>query len=259
MAKKDRKIIVAGEEDVARYAPDPQDSAAQQNPVAPSGRDQEVTEAGPETYPAARQPGDGATAQPADQVAAADGGQTTESLRAQLDEYKDKLLRAQAECANVSKRLRQHHQESLKLAAMDLARNLLPVVDNFERTLSNLGDTAADDPLVQGVKLIAEQFTRVLKDHGIEPIEAVGLAFDPTLHEAMMQDRDSDQPAGTVTQEMQRGYKMNDRVLRPARVAVAAGPEEAEEASPSGDQSPKEQEPSSHGGQQRQETNRADV
>ncbi|MEE8385386.1 MAG: nucleotide exchange factor GrpE, partial [Dehalococcoidia bacterium] len=136
---------------------------------------------------------------------------------------------------------------------------LLPVVDNFERTLSSLAESAAADPVVQGVKLMSEQYTRVLKDHGIEPIEAVGQPFDPTLHEAMMQDRDSDQPAGTVTEKMQRGYQMNDRVLRPARVAVAAGPEEEEGASSSGDQSPKEQEPPSQGGQQRQEPNRADV
>ena len=145
-------------------------------------------------------------------------------LQRERDEYKDKMLRAQAECANISKRLNQQHAESLKLAGMGLARDLLPIVDNFERTLASLQDAHADDPVIAGVKLIADQLTKVLKDHGVEPIECVGKPFDPNLHEALMHDRQSNQPQGTVTQEFERGYRMRDRVLRHSKVAVAAEP-----------------------------------
>jgi molecular chaperone GrpE len=155
--------------------------------------------------------------------------ESVESLRTELALCKDKLLRAQAECANIAKRLNHQHAESLKLAGMDLARALLPVLDNMQRTLENLRGSQIDDPVIQGVKLIAEQMGKVLQDHGVEAIQSVGQPFDPSCHEALMEDRNSDLPAGTVTMEMQRGYKIRDRVLRPARVAVAAAKDEQKE------------------------------
>ncbi len=151
---------------------------------------------------------------------------TVETLRREVEEYKDKVLRAQAECANISKRLQQQHAESLKYAGMDLARSLLPVVDSFQRTMQSLDESSDADPIVQGVRLIAEQLDKVLREHGVEVIAAVGEPFDPMFHEALMQDRQSDMPPGTVTMEMERGYKKHDRVLRPAKVAVAASSEE---------------------------------
>jgi molecular chaperone GrpE len=146
-----------------------------------------------------------------------------EQLRRERDEYKDKFLRAQAETINTSRRLQQQHSTSLKLAAMELARELLPVVDNLERTIKSLDHLPADDPVTVGVRLIAEELSRVLKNHGIVPIEAIGKPFDPALHEALMQDQNSTASPGTVTSELERGYKMHDRVLRPARVAIAPG------------------------------------
>jgi len=144
-----------------------------------------------------------------------------EQLRKERDDYKDKYLRAQAETINTSRRLQQQHATSLKLAGMDLARELLPVVDNLDRTLKSLDHLPPDDPTTVGVRLIAEEFGRVLKSHGIVPIEAVGQPFDPSKHEALMHDRERDFPPNTVTRELERGYVMHDRVLRPARVAVA--------------------------------------
>lgn len=144
------------------------------------------------------------------------------TLRRERDEYKDKYLRAQAECANTSRRLNQQHAKSLKLAGMGLARALLPLADNFHRTLDNLSARESDDPILAGVRLIAEELDKTLRDHGVVPIEAAGQPFDPFLHEAMMQDFDTEAPAGTVTQELVRGYMMNEHVLRPAKVAVAA-------------------------------------
>ena len=153
------------------------------------------------------------------------------------DEFKDKYLRAQAECANTSRRLHQQHAKSLKLAGMGLARALLPVVDNFHRTLDSLGASESDDPILEGVRLIAEEFDKTLRDHGVVPIEATGHVFDPVLHEALMQDFETDAPAGTVSQELERGYKMNDHVLRPAKVAVAARKPEADSDSESDSES----------------------
>lgn len=176
--------------------------------AAPS--DEEVVQYGPVPAPNEVVESSAATADP------------MAELRRERDEYKDKMLRAQAECANISKRLNQQHAESLRLAGMGLARDLLPSLDNFERTLASLQDAYAEDPVIAGIKLIADQLTKVLKDHGVEPIEAIGRPFDPNLHEALMHDRQSSQPPGTVTQEFERGYRMRDRVLRHSKVAVAA-------------------------------------
>ena len=201
MKKKD-KIAIATEDEVAQFAP-----AADGQPSADGAAQDDQARSG---EPASK------TQEP----------ETIESLRRQIEEYKDKVLRAQAECANISKRLQQQHAESLKYAGMDLARALLPVVDSFQRTMQSLDAEASEnDAVAQGVRLIAEQLDKVLREHGVEPIAAVGEPFDPKFHEAMMQDRQSDMPPGTVTMEMERGYKKHDRVLRPAKVAVAAASE----------------------------------
>lgn len=151
------------------------------------------------------------------------------ALERERDALKDRFLRAQAECVNVSKRLRRQHSEAMKLAGMDLARGLLPVFDSLERTLLSLDDSVKDDPVRQGVELIRTEFLKVFREHGIVPIEAEGKPFEPSMHEALMQDRETDLPAGTVTRELQRGYKIHDRVLRPAKVAVAARAESEDE------------------------------
>jgi len=148
-----------------------------------------------------------------------------DALRREVEEYKDKYLRAQAETVNVSRRLQQQHAQALKHAATDLARELLPVVDSLDRTLEHVNKLPPDDSVGAGVKLLADEFAKVLKTHGIEPIEAVGKPFDPEIHEALMRDASSSLPAGTVCAELQRGYRLHDRVLRPARVAISAGGE----------------------------------
>ena len=149
------------------------------------------------------------------------------ALEKERDELKDKLLRAQAECANIAKRLHQQHADSLKLAGVDLVRTILPVVDSLNRTLETLAQHQAEPAVIDGVRLIADDLNKALREHGVQPIEALGRSFDPSMHEALMQDKDTDQPAGTVTNELQRGYQMHGRVVRPARVAVAAAAEDA--------------------------------
>lgn len=152
---------------------------------------------------------------------------TLESLRAERDEFRDKFLRAQAECANISKRLHQQHAAASRLAGMDLARSLLPVLDSLELTLASFNELDKEDPLHQGVQLMIDEFLKALAAHGIVPIQSVGCPFDPSLHEAMMQDYETDSAPGTVSRELQRGYKMHERVLRPSKVMVSAERKEA--------------------------------
>jgi molecular chaperone GrpE len=197
MTDKDHTIEIASEDDVRKYA----DRTAEEGGQSPSH-----AAPAPET-------GEPASKDPVD------------VLRRERDELKDKLLRAQAECANVSKRLTQQHGESLKIAGMALARSILAVVDSFERSIDGLEKSGTDKSVLEGVKLMDAQLLKALAEHGVTPIKAVGAAFDPSCHEALMTDRDTDAAPGTVTQEFQRGYTMHGRVVRPARVAVAGAEE----------------------------------
>ena len=203
MRPKKDNVSVATPEEVAQYAPDADAADPQQ-----ASRGESAAESGA--------------------ASTAVGAESPDSLRAERDQLKDKLLRAQAECANIPKRLHQQHAEALRLAGMGLVRDLLPIADNFERSIASMTAEHEKDTVIAGIKLIADQLNKVLRDHGVEPIDAVGKPFDPMYHEAMLSDTTTDQPPGTVTSELQRGYTMQGRVLRPARVTVAA--ERAERA-----------------------------
>lgn len=159
---------------------------------------------------------------PAAAVEGASAQERIAELERERDELKDRLLRAQAECANISKRLHQQHEQSLKHASMGLARSCLTVLDSLERTLDAAPPESAGDPLVRGVAMIRDEFVKLLGQHGVEPLESVGQPFDPTRHEAMLRDPSSNLPPNTVAAEFQRGYQMHGRVLRPAKVVVSA-------------------------------------
>lgn len=137
----------------------------------------------------------------------------------------DRWLRSQAELDNVRKRTARELAEGLKYANERLVKELLPVLDNLERALvavdaaAERGESAA--ALRDGVSLTHAQLLGALKKFGVEPVEALGRPFDPTVHEAIQQV-ESDQPAGTVVAEHQRGYLLNGRLVRPALVGVAA-------------------------------------
>lgn len=149
---------------------------------------------------------------------------------AERDAAQERLVRAQAEFENLRKRMQREADESRKYFASALVRDLLSPLDNLHRAMAAaetaMKDAKADPSkaiadLVQGVRMVAKQFDDALARHHAVPIEAVGQPFDPNLHEALTQVP-SDQPAGTVVQEAERGYKMHDRVIRPSRVIVAA-------------------------------------
>jgi molecular chaperone GrpE len=142
----------------------------------------------------------------------------TEKLKIERDALLDRLARLQAEFDNARKRAAREQQDFREFAAADVIRNFLPMLDSFERALKAGGD-AGD--FRSGVELIYRQFQDALQKAGVQPIVAVGQIFDPRIHEAIeMVDR-TDVPDHQVVDELQRGYKYKDRLLRPAMVRVA--------------------------------------
>jgi molecular chaperone GrpE len=131
--------------------------------------------------------------------------------------------RSQADFVNFRRRVDQERSELLKLAESGLILDLLPVVDDLERALVGLPPELQGLTWVEGILLIERKLKSVLEAHGVKPIEALGKEFDPREHEAVMRDGDPDE-ATTVVSELQRGYRMHDRVLRPAMVKVGPPP-----------------------------------
>lgn len=145
-------------------------------------------------------------------------------LRREVAELRDKQLRALAEAQNMQKRAQREKEEALRYAEGDFARDLLVVLDDLDRAReAALGD-ADKAAVAEGIRIVQEHFLKIFKQRGIEPIEAVGRPFDPSFHEALMQQPSDEQPTGTVLSEWARGYKMRARVLRPSRVVVSSGP-----------------------------------
>lgn len=138
------------------------------------------------------------------------------------EEYYDRLLRASAEFDNYKKRTTREMRDVVRYANEKLIKELLNVVDNLERAISSAEQNGdEEDPLLQGVRLTLSEVEKILERHNVEPIKALGEPFDPNFHQAMMQEESGDQPANTVINEMQRGYKLHDRLLRPAMVVVS--------------------------------------
>jgi molecular chaperone GrpE len=149
-----------------------------------------------------------------------------DALTAEKGSLYDKLLRGQAEFENYRKRTERERAELYQHGREDVLLQFLPVVDNFERALSSLETSEGDaEALRHGVELIHKQFKDALSKLGLEPVEAVGQTFDPHVHEAVTTEATDKHKENTVIQEFQRGYKIGDRLLRPAKVKVASSPE----------------------------------
>ncbi len=158
---------------------------------------------------------------------AAESGATQDeltALRREIDDLRDKNLRLLAEVQNAGKRAEREKQESLRYAEADFAKDLLQVLDDLERTLQAAQTAADPQALAQGVRMVHDHFLKVLRARHIVPIDAAGQPFDPAHHEALLQQPSEEHPAGTVMQEVARGYKMHERVLRPTRAIVSSGP-----------------------------------
>lgn len=144
-----------------------------------------------------------------------------EKLRQERDQFLGMLQRTQADFENYQKRNQREREQERRYWYGPLGLDLLPVLDNLERALAAAKQANETGPLVQGVNMVLAQFLDLLKRHGITPIEAQGQPFDPHLHQAVMQQPSAEVPPNTVTQVLERGFMLHDRVLRPAKVAVS--------------------------------------
>ena len=162
--------------------------------------------------------------------------QELEEAREKEAEYLDGWQRARAELSNARKRFQREQQRAYANAKADLLVRMLPIIDDFERAFETLPEDLASDAWVEGVKLVQYKALGLLEQEGVAPIDAVGQDFDPSLHQAVTHEPSEEVPEGHVIAEMQRGYTIGDRVLRPCMVRVSAGsppePEPVEEPDP---------------------------
>lgn len=149
---------------------------------------------------------------------------TDASLLQENRELKDRVLRTMADYENYRKRADREKQDYFKYALADTIRDLLPILDNFDRALDHAEE---GDDFHKGVSLIYKQLFDVLKRHGVRVIDESGVHFDPNIHEAVVREENPEVPSHTVVAVLQKGYFLHDRLLRPAMVKVAVGgPEE---------------------------------
>ena len=139
--------------------------------------------------------------------------------KAKAENYLDNWKRTQADFINYKRRSEQEKEETSRFANSVLILNLLPVLDDLERALSSVPPRLAKLPWVEGIKLIERKFHAILESHGVTKIKAKGKPFDPNIHESAMR---SEGREGIVVKELQKGYKLHDRVLRPSKVAVGS-------------------------------------
>jgi molecular chaperone GrpE len=143
------------------------------------------------------------------------------SAEKEIENYKDRFLRKAAEFENYKRRVENDQLNLLKYAAESLIVKLLPVIDDFERSLAHLKDAKDVDSIKDGIKLVYDKLMKLLEDQGVKPIEAVGKPFDVHYHEAIMQRKVENVEPHTVIEEFEKGYLYKDRVIRHTKVAVS--------------------------------------
>ena len=145
-----------------------------------------------------------------------------ESLKNEVAETHDRLLRLAAEFENYKKRSAREMNDFRKFANESFVKAMLPVVDNLDRAIeSSINDKHENSSVVEGVNMTLREILKVFKQYGIKPFESLGKTFDPSLHQAVMQEDDEAYPENTVSKELQKGYMIHDRLLRPAMVVVS--------------------------------------
>ena len=162
-------------------------------------------------------------------VAAALTPEQLEELQARAakaDENWERLLRTTADVDNFKKRAARERQDAARYANESLVQKLIPILDNFEMALAatQAGAAANAQSLADGVAMILQQFKSTLAEAGVEEVEAAGKPFDPNLHEAVSQQESAEVPEGQVLQQLRKGYRLRERLLRPATVIVAKPP-----------------------------------
>ncbi|MFQ5463286.1 MAG: nucleotide exchange factor GrpE [Phycisphaerae bacterium] len=178
-----------------------------------------------ETDAAAETGPDSPPASAADESAAAPAEESVETLKERVAMLEESVLRAKADYQNIQRRAALDKSEAIRFANADLMKSLVAVLDDFERSIQSA--EAGDDPaaVLQGVRMVYDNLRKGLAAHGLECIDAAWQPFDPHLHEALMQQPSSDHKPGTVINEIAKGYKLRDRVIRPAKVVVSRAPD----------------------------------
>ncbi|HDH6823484.1 TPA: nucleotide exchange factor GrpE [Staphylococcus aureus] len=146
--------------------------------------------------------------------------QKINELQQLADENEEKYLRLYAEFENYKRRIQKENEINKTYQAQRVLTDILPAIDNIERALQIEGDYETFKSLQKGVQMVHESLINALKDNGLEVIKTEGEAFDPNIHQAVVQDDNPDFESGEITQELQKGYKLKDRVLRPSMVKV---------------------------------------
>ncbi|MCD9023017.1 nucleotide exchange factor GrpE [Cohnella silvisoli] len=142
-------------------------------------------------------------------------------LQRQADDNHSRYLRAQADFDNFRRRTLKEKEEITQYASLKVIGQLLPVLDNFQRALQTGAEGAESGSFAKGVDMIYRQLNQVLEAEGLKQLEAIGQPFDPELHQAIMQVESEEHEAGTIVEVIQPGYKLKDKVIRPAMVKVS--------------------------------------
>jgi molecular chaperone GrpE len=144
-------------------------------------------------------------------------------LQGDLERFRDLALRSQADFDNFRKRAAREKEDAIKYANSALLDRLIPILDNFELGLNAARGDLQSSPILAGMEMVSKQLNDFLLDCGVQPIEAAGQKFDPNLHEAIGHEPSDEVPEGSVIRQMRKGFKIKDRLLRPANVIVSKG------------------------------------
>jgi len=150
----------------------------------------------------------------------ADEKEKLEPEAAKPEETRDQLLRLRADFENSKKRMEREKMEAIKFANEVLLAEILPIVDNFDRAMTSLSEGHDPEKVKEGLKIAQGELHQILAEHGVEVVKAVGQPFNPQFHEAVAVTDSSEVEEGTIVDEIQRGYLLNGRLLRPSRVKI---------------------------------------
>jgi len=139
----------------------------------------------------------------------------------EVENYKEKYVRLLAEFENYRRRTSREKEDLIKYSLEDFIKELIPTIDNLDRTISSILPNTKKDPILDGIKLVRDNFDRILKNNDVESFSSIGNPFDPDLHDALMSQDSDEHDSQTVIQEFERGYKYHDRIIRHAKVIVA--------------------------------------
>jgi len=186
-------------------------------------RDQREGEATPQDVTPDAETGSPAAAPDEGERSATDAERRADEENRRAEAYLALLQRERADFTNYRRRMEQERADQIRAATESLILSLLPALDDLERALNSVPPEQANDPLVQGIRLIDRSLRAALERAGLQRINAEGQPFDPQVHEALMRDEAPDRPEGEVVREMRPGYRLGERVIRPTQVSVAQG------------------------------------